>query len=267
MNELISRTQISDLVKSYDLSKANLTEAMALVRAAEDFRDSIMPPDSQYSYRKPTCLTSDRNGGLDANTTLKASLDELKLSYWQHIHGLTNIRQLLTPARQKEMDEQMNKPADLPEINLDNINSTLMELRANTAIFLQETVEEVFQYLIPGRHQEHKTPKRHMVGQKCIITNFYSDYWSTFNHWHRDKIKSFFMVISILSGEGFKGKIMDELLLHLRENDYSVNFEHEYFTIKRFKNENAHIIWKPAGDFIRNEINKRCAKAELFKAS
>jgi len=268
MNDLISRVQISDLVRSYDLSKKNITEAMELVRQAEQFRDSIMP-ESKYSYRKPSCLSGGRYGNpeaIESESALETSLKELKLSYWQYIHGLTNIRQLLTPKRQEEMDKQMKNPSSLPEINLENIDSTLKALKLNSKLYLQETVEEVFKYLQPTRMQSHKTPKRHMIGQKCIIENFYSSYWSTFNHYHQDKIKAFFMVVSILSGEGFDGKIMNELTTHFRENDYTVNYEHKFFTIKRFKNQNAHIIWKSEGDFIRNEINKRCAKAQLFKA-
>jgi hypothetical protein len=88
---------------------------------------------------------------------------EMKKKVWRYILNKVEIYNLISDKRRKELDDQLEK-GELPEISVENIQSTLDSLLNNIGNLYKETVQESFEWLRPPGSR-HKTNTEYEVGK------------------------------------------------------------------------------------------------------
>lgn len=111
-----------------------------------------------------------------ASCDIERTLKDIKQSAWRYILKQSQITSFLSMKRQKELDKQI-EDNKLPDITEKNIVSTLQSFLCDSGAFLNETVKEVFDWLIPYWRDDYKTNKKYQVGKKIIKD------WMVDNSW------------------------------------------------------------------------------------
>jgi len=95
-------------------------------------------------------------------------LKELKKDVWQVLIDRMELRRILSVKRNEELRRQIETGEDLPDIDEAQILAMLEGTLANTGAFIEEAVQEVFEYLRP-RHSHYKTNTEFEIGKRVIL--------------------------------------------------------------------------------------------------
>lgn len=116
-----------------------------------------------------------------AGNGLERSIREIKQDAWRYILKQAQVTSFLSMKRQKELDKQIEENK-LPEITEENIMSTLQSFMSDSSSLLNETVKEVFDWLLPHWRDEFKTNKKYKIGPKVIKTWMVDPSWGNCFH-------------------------------------------------------------------------------------
>jgi hypothetical protein len=227
----VYRQAVQDIEAAYDL----LEKAQGRLRSA--FMDT-----PGYSFSTNERNLYDRVGKKAAEAILK----NIKKDAWRHIVERMELRRLLSIKRRDELDRQMERSEDLPELTEENILSMFQQSAANVNTYLEEAVKEVFEYLRPP--QSHlKTNTEFEIGRKVILSWVVEKGWNRGKYkvnYHREKyIVAIQNVMQMLDGKGPVKEYHGELYGAICDSPDGKG-ETPYFKFKSFMNGNLHLEFK-----------------------
>lgn len=233
----VYRQACTDIETAYDL----LEKAQGRLRTA--FLDK-----PGYGF-----ATNDRN--MHDRVGKKASdfiLKEIKKDAWRHIVERMELRKLLSIKRRDELDRQL-QDEKLPELTEENIFAMFESSAANMNTYLEEAVQEVFEYLRPPG-SGYKTNTEFELGKRVILSYAVEKGWNRGKfrvNYHKEKyLTALDNVFSMLDGKGavktYHGALYDAIT-----DSPDGKGETIYFRFKCYQNGNLHL------EFLRLDLVAR----------
>ena len=171
-------------------------------------------------------------------------MKELKKDVWQVLIDRMELRRILSVKRNKELRRQIETGEDLPDIDEAQILAMLEGTLANTGAFIEEAVQEVFEYLRP-RHSHYKTNTEFEIGKRVILFALETKWGGGFrvDHYREQHIRAIDNVFHALDGNGtiktHRGPLIDAI-----EAAKDGAGETDYFRFRCFRNRNLHLEFK-----------------------
>ena len=130
-------------------------------------------------------------------------MKELKKDVWQVLIDRMELRRILSVKRNKELRRQIETGEDLPDIDEAQILAMLEGTLANTGAFIEEAVQEVFEYLRP-RHSHYKTNTEFEIGKRVILFALETKWGGGFrvDHYREQHIRAIDNVFHAMDGNG-----------------------------------------------------------------
>lgn len=207
---------------------------------------------------------------------------EMKRRAWSVLIEKLGLRKIMSPKRIEEFDHvlQQNRhrrpsedPIDaFPEIHPDTIFQVLSGYAKSADEFLDETIDDVYQFLKPWNNDTYKTnaKNRWKLSNKIILTyaveRFYSGSFHLRYSNSADRIKALDSIFHLLDGKGFPKSHSGPLSDAIQDCNLSnPRNETEYFKIRCCKNGNLHLDFKRL-DLV-DEFNFRCGNRDQLPGS
>lgn len=235
------RTSLPQMVAEWDKACEQIREANKILdEACERLNNAF---GSQYF--------DTRSAGNGYHHGPEAVILANKKRAWCALIEKMGIRKLLSIARAQEIDAQLDKPKELPEITYQNVLAMLEQNHNAIPQFIEEAVKEVFDYLTPGhwnRAGEYKTNEGVEIGERVIL-RYAVERWSLGENstWHVNHNREKYLialdnVFHALDGKGVakghRGPLIDGIQsLPTRETVGRT----DYFEFKCFANHNLHL--------------------------
>ena len=233
-NDIIKRQSVNDMAAAYELAVQHITQADELFQTANERLELAF--ESRFGFE---CTRSGRD-----TWNAEATLKSLRSHAWRAIIEKMELRQMMSTKRRDEIDKAI-QDGELPEITAGNIFATCTGLIDNVHDYLNEAVQEVFDFLRPP-HSEYKTNSEFEVGKRVIVRVCYYSGWSKPHIDYNDQnLSNLHNVFALLDGcrpfQTYCGPIHDAVLSMER---FGVVKETEYFRLKVCKNGNLHVEFK-----------------------
>lgn len=263
---LARRATVVELVHVYQQAADDIRAAFLVIDAAEKRLSTAFTFNGEYRHinirdRQFHCMSFD-----DPTSTLEA----LKRDTWKAFVERLEIRAMLSVARAKELDTQLER-GELPEITEASVFAFARGYAEQLDTMLQEAVEEVFDFLRP-RGSQYKTNTEFALGKKVVLSYMVErDSWSDkfrVNYHRGPMLTALENVFNALDGKGMahKGYRSDlENAINATPKDGDGRGETEYFSFRVFKNGNAHLTFKRA-DLV-DRLNKIAGGKRLGRAA
>ncbi len=243
---LVKRQTVAELVAVYEASAESIRQGFALIAGAEQrLNDAFTLGEWSGLQVRDRWNHSRFNWGNPTET-----LEVLKRDVWKTLVDRLEVRRMLSVARAKELDEQLDK-GELPDVTVENVFAFAQGFANNLDKMLEEAVQEVFEFLRPGgRAAEYKTNSQLEVPRKVILP-WAVDSWGYGGHpfhvsygHHADRLRALENVFSALDGKGSITKSHNGLLIDAINQSPDGKAETDYFKAVCFKNRNLHLEFK-----------------------
>lgn len=198
--DMIKRATVSQMVDAYYAALADWEKGFQLLRDGKARLEAAF--DTTYNFEP--CDRKHHRPEEEANVSSRCK--DLKCQVWRQIAEKMQLRRLLTQARVRELDDQLNNPAKLPDITVDAIMGMVESMMQNVDTYLTEAVYELYDLLRPRDERGYKTNSPYKVGERVIMR-----YWIDQASWnsrvspsyHRDtEYRIIDNVFSMLDGKG-----------------------------------------------------------------
>jgi hypothetical protein len=241
---LINKATVENMVLTYQQTAIEIDDAYARLKAAEKKLESVFG-DGSFSTLTREYFDHDR--------AAEEVRKKIKRSAWRGLLDMLEIRKFLSVRRAKEFDEQLEDPANLPEIELEAIYEMFSTLVSSSTEFAREAVFEVYEFLRPHARSSaarYKTNQKHArveIGKKVILTGLVEPYWGGYRVYYsreQDLIaldKVFFMLDGKGIPDGYRSPLVDAINTVGKEGNTG---ETEYFRFKLYKNSNLHLEFR-----------------------
>lgn len=244
--ELVPSVSIANMLNQRDAVLEKLGAAFDLVREAQQLATAghLGFPDIGLS----------ENGSRDIDHKIAASSDtpkqraydcarrQIDSVAWSYLMGQSGMQTFMdAEARAKWADGLRGK--DVPELTMDNIKATFLDLHANRGEMFDRGVISLFRSL----SYDYKTNKHVKFGKKIIMSYLFTTYsggWMASNHGQINKLDDMDRVFYVMDGKpepdhrtGWHSRIKSHM------NPQPGEVAGDYFVVKYFKNGNAHITF------------------------
>lgn len=240
IDDLICYAPAAAMIENYQLAQENIQQAFELLQKAKSRLSATF--GGNYDRVLPHHLNE-----YDLDQAAKDSTDIIRRNSWKAIIAKTEFKGLLSKTRCVELEKQLNNEK-LPELDTVTLADMFADFRANIDDHFEDLMKEVFKRLRPCNSKAK-------IGKKVILCGLISYYsiWTT-DDGEKD-IRSIENVFRLIEGKGLAKYPNDAVTLiqgAMRKKEFVC--ETEYFTMKWFKNRNAHFIFKRL-DLLK-ELNK-----------
>ena len=126
------------------------------------------------------------------------------------------LRRILSVKRNEELNRQIETGKDLPDIDEAQILAMLEGTLANTGAFIEEAVQEVFEFLRP-RNSRYKTNTEFEIGKRVILFAVENKWGGGFrvDHYREQHIRAIDNVFHAMDGNGtiktHRGPLIDAM--------------------------------------------------------
>jgi hypothetical protein len=227
------------LVAAWRESEAEIRQAFGLLVSAEKRLKDTFKPDS---YLFSLSRTDSRYRRYEDPDEL---LKELKKDVWRVLIDRMELRRILSVKRNEELNRQIETGQDLPDIDEAQILAMLEATLTNTSTFIEEAVQEVFEYLRP-RNSRYKTNTEFEIGKRVILSWAIETKWAGgfhVNSYREQMLRAVDNVFHALDGNGtiktHRGPLIDAI-----EASSTGIGETEYFRFKCCRNHSLHLVFK-----------------------
>ena len=241
MNEntdLATRKTVEQLVREWNLATHLLKTGLETLKQAEEHFSAFDGPGSHYDL----CLFTHNEHGMATEPKLK----RLKSAAWRYLIDRIELKKMASVKRAEEIDKQIAKGDDLPEITMDNLFGWLQSLDGQAKRFLEEAIVEVFEFLRPPS-LHYKTNSGFKVGKRVILSHRVERQWSRnkfrANYHYENELRALDNVFHMLDGKALSVYRNGDLINAIQDADGGVG-ETEFFKFKCFINHNLHLEFK-----------------------
>jgi hypothetical protein len=241
--DLAKRETLSTMIGTYRQATGMVEEAYAILEQAQKTLRAIFLDAPGYRFS-----VTERNSSDVGTIASKAINTKLKKDAWSVIVERMELRRLLSIQRRTELDSQIEK-GELPDLTEENVMALFETSAANVTVYMEEAVNEVFEYLRPpGSH--YKTNTEFELGRRVILVWQVEKGWSRgmFRvNYHREKyLTALDNVFSLIDGKGaiktYHGPLYDAIT-----DSPDGTGSTEYFKFRCCLNGNLHLEFlKPA---------------------
>lgn len=237
------RETLSSMIGTYQQATIMVEKAYAILEQAEKSLRAVFL--DKPGYRFSVAERNSTDVGKNASDTINA---KLKKDAWAVIVERMELRRLLSIQRRTELDSQIEK-GELPELTDENVLALFETSAANVNTYLEEAVQEVFEYLRPPSSR-FKTNTEFELGKRVILTWQVEKGWSRGKfrvNYHREKyITALDNVFHTIDGKGpiksYHGPLYDAIT-----DSPDGTGATEYFKFRCCLNGNLHLEFlKPA---------------------
>ena len=246
------RTSITELCNAYAESEKEIRQAFGLIVSARDRLKSFFAEDN---YLSSLDIGGGRHYGRPDYDNPDATMAAIQKQVWGALVARLELRKVMSIARARELDKQIETGKDLPPLTASNVLAMLETTLNQAGQFLEEKVLECYENLRPRGYtlRDYKTNQKSEaagVGQKVILTyavqrsyasrgNFKVRYGGT-----QDELRALDQVFHLLDGQPANGgSWAGELCDAIREQTSRENnlFSTPYFRGRCYANGNLHL--------------------------
>jgi hypothetical protein len=156
------------------------------------------------------------------------------------------LKKLASVKRADEIDKQVAKGDDLPDITVENLFGWFDSLGTQAHQFLKEAVVEVFEFLRPPSLR-FKTNSGFKIGKRVVLSGWVERQWSggkfRCNYYYENQFRALDNVFHMLDGKGLSVYRNGDLANAILDAPGGVG-ETEFFKFRCFKNHNFHLEFK-----------------------
>lgn len=241
--DIAKRETLATMIGTYQQATGKVQEAYAILEQAQNSLRAAFLDKPGYRFS-----VTERNNSDVGVTASKAINAKLKKDAWAVIVERMELRRLLSIQRRTELDSQIER-GELPELTDENVLALFETSAANVNTYLEEAVQEVFEYLRPPGSR-FKTNTEFELGKRVILTWAIEKGWGRGKfrvNYHREKyITALDNVFHMIDGKGsiksYHGPLYDAIA---DSPDGTGNTE--YFRFRCCLNGNLHLEFlKPA---------------------
>jgi hypothetical protein len=193
--------------------------------------------------------------------------EHLLKMFWRTVVAQSGIKNIMSVRTQQELERQLNNPESLPPFTVQNIHSFLDGLLEKAKDFVDEAIEEIYEFLTPQR-TGYKTNVPEEIGKRVILPDVLSSYGPNYyvlNDYFRPLMNSLDRLFHILDGERTP-KIMLFERLHHAVRQKQQCYQDEYFKIKWYRKTGTIHIEFMRPDIVQ-KINALAGGDRLKKAA
>lgn len=243
--DLATRLTVQELVSIYNDGCESLRRCFAELNELEQHIGNRVGSHSRFSFQ-------DRHGGSLSFDDCESTINRFRVEMWGVIVDQLEIRQFLSSAKAKELDDRFRIcPDSFPEITEANIQVFAQDFRSRLFDIHEEAVKEVFEFLRPVR-SKLKTNTEYEVGEKVILERWLQIpecYMSTHrvSYYRSSQLTALEKVFRAMDGKGMRILgFASELENEIQSTSLGGNGEcqTQYFHAKCFKNGNLHLRFK-----------------------
>jgi hypothetical protein len=239
--DLARRATITELVGVYRKSAERVRAAYDELQAAQDELRATYGDPEHTRYYFDTIDHYDRGNPKDRAPRV---LGRLTCHAWTALVERVGLRRLLSIAAAKQLDAQLQDPAALPELTVENVLTWLEATAAAAPTHTADAIREVFDWLRP-HHQHYKTNSPFEIGPRVVISWYVVERkWNGrgFNvgYRSRDRIRALDNVFHQLDGQGaHKGysSALEEAIQASPDGKGAT----PYFEFRCYRNGNLHL--------------------------
>jgi len=169
---------------------------------------------------------------------------EIDKKVWRRILDRLGAGKVLSAARQKKIDEQI-EAGQVGPVDTETILRVAGEFMQAAPDMARELYAEAFEALRPP-HSQLKTNHLYRIGPKVIIACLDHSYNGKMrvSHWREAKIASIDKAFHLLDGKPIPGGYRTPLIDAVNTTPYHEKGSTEYFTFEGFGNGNLHITFR-----------------------
>lgn len=254
---LIEHQAVTTIVENVTQVREEVAQAFLLLQQAKARFIAVCGdgPATHYGHLWDASISD-----YDLSTRATEVDQNIERNAWRYVLNQTGVMHYMTEQRKKELEEQFRTKA-LPTLTAANVLSTVQGLTSHIGTLLQESVQEVFDWLCPrfqGGVGALKTNSAFRVGQKVIVSYAVEADWGRtwhgfrLNH-HRDShFRALGNVLSLLDGQGvqrYPDDLVTQLTMGLRTAQAGAVIETPYLACKPYKNGRMHLLFR-RGDLV-----------------
>jgi hypothetical protein len=232
MNDLTKYMPLDAIVQNYEEAKKELETGYRNLWKANARISSVA---GGYAFSDYKVMDS---------RVIERDMAAMKKKVWRFVINKVEIYNLISDKRRKELDDQLEK-GELPEISVENVQSTLDNLLDNIGNLYKETVMESFEWLRP-HGSRHKTNTEYEVGKKAIKEwMFDCSYGCRLSYTREQDLKGLDNAFHLMDGKGpvkWPGDMVTKITEAVRDKKWEA--ETEYFKLKWYKVGTLHIEFK-----------------------
>lgn len=190
---------------------------------------------------------------------------------WRILVDRMELKRICSVARATEIDKQMERPKELPEITEANMIAMLEGNVRNVGAFLAEAIKELFDHLRPYRHGDlgdgMVTNKVYQIGERVVLHYAVTQSFGggrfrlSYSERQTQVVRCLDNVMHLLDGKGTVPTHAGPLVDALNGEGNRGLVETEYFEAKSFKNQNLHLRFKRPD--LLAELNRRGAEGSF----
>jgi hypothetical protein len=232
------RQTVGELVKTWRDSTRQISTAFIMVHEAVQALDAAFRTSRGWIHIDRHSMDWSRPD---------RTIDSMKADAMHAFINTMGIRQVLSVKASRELDDQIAR-GDFPEFTEEALLGLLEGTLQNMGKFLDDAVQEVFQFLRPTR-SEYKTNTEFEIGERVILEYMVETAWKGGYRVRygcpQQKLRALDNVFHMLDGKGaiktHGGPLMDAIQ-STQKGEHTGGTE--YFEFKCFRNHNLHLKFK-----------------------
>ena len=266
--DILQRQTITVICDNVAKAQVDIAQAFTLLQGAKERLSATL--GSQQPYQADAHLWGREISDYNLPQAGEASAQYVAKNAWRYVIDFCGITAYMTEKRLGELRAQMDG-GHFPALTPENVLSTLQGFTGQVGTLLEESAQEVFDWLRPwnprSRAGQLKTNQRWKLGYKAIVTSAVEANWTHGYHLnsHREaNFRSLGNVLSLLDGKGaqhYPDDLYTQLRVGLEQAKAGESVSTPYLTLKPYRNHNAHL------DFLRHDLvdklNALCGDGSL----
>jgi hypothetical protein len=243
---IIKKQTITELVGTYEEAIKTMHAGYAMLQKAQDLL--------KESYGKQHYMSFSVVNGYEEPFKLVVSIEQkLRSEAWKVLINMLGVRKVLSVRRAEELDKQLSDWRDMPEITVQNVFDTMNSMIAQSRDFLEEAVQEVYQFLRPASSRFQSVYKTNMkngrweLGNKIILPYVIQSGWGSakfrVNLHLEKKLVAMDKVFHALDSKGVPDGYLSPLVDAINTSETGIG-ETDYYKFRCYKNQNLHLEFK-----------------------
>ena len=244
-DSLIVPQTVSEMVAAYQKAEKDIRIAYELLEQSKQRLCAVFGDTHFHRFD-----TIRRDNWLNGKKGADETMLHIKKDAWTVLADKMELRRTLSIKAREELDKQLQKPADLPDVTEANIWSMFEKTVQDLGKNIGDAVKEVYNWLRP-RRDRYVTNSQFKVGRKVVlegIVSCYSPGYYSMSSYYEQNLTALENVFMILDGRGtvksYHGRLYDAMHQAVQDRAWNQLRETEYFRFRLFRKGTAHIEFK-----------------------